>query len=387
MSLADAVVGLKAYKEVEERMEQLWRNVDAAIVSPRMDLKSTSVLGVQMQGDALQLLGQTDQSVEALLSDLESVIVFLNQRLPPDLLPSLGQYMMADIIPRLVKQCLDSAVPASLKDMDQFQATIERARQFCETLSKNGYSGFDELRHWVDNAPAIWLDKCRETSLAAVRSRLLSGIGTSRQVEKVEKQMVSISEGKELSKSTKAAATADDNDWGDAWGGAWDEDDQANDNSKVESQVAVSTGDEAVEDDGADAWGWDDDAMEDGSEQKESNQNDGDDDDSAAAWGWGDEDTTQEPVAEPAPNPTPAGAQEETRELVLRETYSISSMPEPVLELIYAILEDAAKLTNDGDYSHVAATAPGLFSLPTFALALFRGISPYYYSLADGGNM
>jgi centromere/kinetochore protein ZW10 len=63
-------------------------------------------------------------------------------------------------------------------------------------------------------------------------------------------------------------------------------------------------------------------------------------------------------------------------------------MPEPVLELIYAILEDGAALTRDDvEYAPVAATAPGLFGLPTFALALFRAISPYYYSLSEGGNM
>jgi centromere/kinetochore protein ZW10 len=395
MSLADAVVGLKAYKEVEERMEQLWRNLDAAVVSPRMDTKNASVPSVQVQGETLQLSGQGDQSVESLFSDLETVIVFLNKRLPPDLLTSLARFMMADIIPRLVQQCLNSAVPTSLKDMDKFQATIERARQFYATLENNGYTGFDELKHWVDNAPLIWLGKCRESSLAAVRSRLLGGIGEAKQVEKVEKQMVSISEGKELSKSTKAAAVAEGNDWGDAWGEAWDDDDgqpkeEPREEPKAGSKAPVSTESKVAEDDGADAWGWDDDATEDTSEQKkEDNQKDGnDEDDSAAAWGWGDEDTTQEPEVEYTPKPIQARAQEETRELVLRETYSISSMPEPVLELIYAILEDAAKLTReDGEYSHVTATAPGLFGLPTFALALFRGISPYYYSLADGGNM
>ncbi|KAH6893093.1 hypothetical protein B0T10DRAFT_509672 [Thelonectria olida] len=391
MSLADAVVGLKAYKEVEERMEQLWRNLDAAVVSPRMDNRNSTVPSVQVQGETLQLSGHGDQSVESLLSDLETVIVFLNKRLPPDLLPSLGQFMMADIIPRLVQQCLNSAVPTSLKDMDKFQATIERARQFCETLENNEYTGFDELKHWVDNAPSIWLGKCRESSLAEVRSRLLDGIGEPKQVEKVEKQMVSISEGKELSKSTQATAAVEGNDWGDAWGDAWDEDDsQTKEEPKAKSKAPVSTESKVAEDDGADAWGWDDDTTEDTPEQKKGdNQDDGDDDDdSAAAWGWGDEDTTQEPEVEPTQKPTPARAQEATRELVLRETYSISSMPEPVLELIYAILEDAARLTReDGEYSHVTATAPGLFSLPTFALALFRGISPYYYSLADGGNM
>ncbi|KAJ6442945.1 ATP-dependent RNA helicase ROK1 [Purpureocillium lavendulum] len=36
MTLREAISGLKAYKEVDKRMEQLWRNVDAALVTPRM---------------------------------------------------------------------------------------------------------------------------------------------------------------------------------------------------------------------------------------------------------------------------------------------------------------------------------------------------------------
>jgi len=43
MSLPDAVIGLKAYKEVEERMIQLWHNLDVAIVSPRMDVNSPTL--------------------------------------------------------------------------------------------------------------------------------------------------------------------------------------------------------------------------------------------------------------------------------------------------------------------------------------------------------
>ncbi|KAH7165735.1 hypothetical protein EDB81DRAFT_263183 [Dactylonectria macrodidyma] len=395
MDLADAVVGLKAYKEVDERMEQLWRNVDGAIVSPRMDTRNDSLPQIQVQGDVLLLSGQAEQSVEALLSDLEVLFVFLAQHLPSDLLQSLGKFMMADVIPRLVGDWLESAVPASLSDMRNFEATIERARGFCDVLERNGFTSFDELRNWVDNAPSIWLGKCRETTLDTVRSRLLSGIGNPKQVEKVEKQLVSISEGKELSKTSGAAAAADANDWSDAWGEAWEEDKGQTDDQPTSETKALDTS-KPDEDDGADAWGWDEeDTTEKSSEtkkegDKKSVERDNDDeDDSAAAWGWGDEETSQEPELEPsALTNKPGKAQEETRELTLRETYSISSMPGPVLELISAILEDGAKLTGvDTEHTSVAATAPGLFGIPTFALALFRAISPYYYSFSDGGNM
>ena len=47
MSLAEAVVGLKAYKEIEERMVQLWHNLDTAIMSPRMSLGAQSLPSIK----------------------------------------------------------------------------------------------------------------------------------------------------------------------------------------------------------------------------------------------------------------------------------------------------------------------------------------------------
>ncbi|EWZ48628.1 hypothetical protein FOCG_07076 [Fusarium oxysporum f. sp. radicis-lycopersici 26381] len=388
MNLSDAVVGLQAYKEVDERMEQLWRNVDAAIISPRMDIKNNTLPTIQADGEVLKLSGEASRSVDALLTDLETSFTFLAQKLPSDLLPPLGNFMMADVIPKLIGEWLEVAVPSSLKEMGNFQAMIKRAREFCQSLTQHGYTGFTDLQDWVDNAPSIWLGKCRETTLDSVRSKLLGGIGESKQVEKVEKQMVSLAEGKEITKTPGgAAANTEAADWGADWGDAWEED---NEQPEVQNKFA-SKGPgsaKADEDDGADAWGWDEeDTTTEAKDTKEAPEKD-EEDDSAAAWGWGEEDTTQEPVHAPKPKGKAPNAQNETRELVLKETYSVSSMPEPVLELIYAILEDGAALTRDDvEYAPVAATAPGLFGLPTFALALFRAISPHYYSRSEGGNM
>jgi protein transport protein DSL1/ZW10 len=35
----------------------------------------------------------------------------------------------------------------------------------------------------------------------------------------------------------------------------------------------------------------------------------------------------------------------------------------------------------------VAVAAAGLFALPTLILAMYRAVSPYYYTLGSGGNM
>lgn len=47
MSLAEAVIGLKAYKEVDERMVQLWHSLDTAIMGPRMNLTARSLPSIK----------------------------------------------------------------------------------------------------------------------------------------------------------------------------------------------------------------------------------------------------------------------------------------------------------------------------------------------------
>ncbi|KAJ4863989.1 hypothetical protein T069G_00519 [Trichoderma breve] len=432
MVLEDAVIGLQAYKEVDERMEQLWHNLDAAVVSPRMDARRSNIPGIRVEGDVLELAGSADGSAEALLSDLEQILTFVAHKLPADLLQPLAKVMMGDIISKLIREWLNPAVPTGLKDLDKFQILVSKTKTFCETLQHGRYTGLEQVQDWASKAPTIWLEKSRETALDSVRINLTSGIGKSKRVEKIERQMVSIAEGNELSR-TGAGAVADTNDWGEAWGEAWD-DDKAGDENKMDIDQKESHGDDN-DDDAANAWGWDDndeinnkdatDKPKETPEQKETveatNEDDGadawgwgdnddandttnqteeakdatgapDEDDGADAWGWGDDGDAPGPdahaVLAPAPKTKPSKAKEETRELVFKETYSISSMPEPVLELIFSILEDGAALTKDGDeYSLLAATAPGLFSLPTFVLALFRAISPQYYSSDAGGNM
>lgn len=398
MTLSDAVIGLKAYKEVDERMEQLWRNLDGALVSPRMDNKASSLPKIRASGDVLELDGRAEPTLQALMTDLKSIFTLLAEKLPRELMDSLCKFMMVDLIPRLVQNWLTPAIPTSLSNIPDFDQMIDDAGELCTLLESKGFTYYDELQHWVDDAPNIWLSRCTETALDTVRVRLGKGIGQSRQVEKVEKHMVSLAEGKELA-TTGAGAAAETNDWGDDWGDAWGDDDQDQDQGQKEEasksnshqeQKDTKTGDE---DDGADAWGWGDDEPEKPAEDSNQKAADAEEDDSAAAWGWGDEDEVVEPQA-PSKSKAPQRearnepTTEATRELVMKETYHISSMPEPVLELIFALLEDGATLVKDAHrFGHVAATASGLFALPTYVLSLFRAISPHYYAIDGGGNM
>ncbi|KAI0119293.1 hypothetical protein F4814DRAFT_411447 [Daldinia grandis] len=368
MSLADAVVGLKAYKELDQKMTSFWHGIDRIVVGPRTDIKARELPRIQLQGSYITLGEGADRSITALFSDLDQVMTYLSERLPEELVYSLSNVMMQDLIPRLISTWLDIAVPASLKEMDEFQGVTEAVKAFCSRLRSLKLTGFQELQEWVDDAPKVWLSKCKETALDAVRTRLSQGLGQPKEVERIETQTVTRSEGKELV-ANGVGPSNDDDDWGAAW-----------DDGEADNQKDTNLKPEANEDDGTDAWGWGEDDTVGEQPQTEPIV----EEDPAAAWGWGEEDTTEAAPKEPTPKSQPSNTQ--TRELTLKETYNISSMPEPVLALVSAILEDAASLVGS-DGNPMASTAGGLFSLPTLVLAMFRAVSPYYYTLNIGGNM
>lgn len=50
MSLADAVIGLKAYKEVDQRTRRLWEDINKGIIVPRMDISRQELPGIRVDG-------------------------------------------------------------------------------------------------------------------------------------------------------------------------------------------------------------------------------------------------------------------------------------------------------------------------------------------------
>lgn len=354
MSLTDAVVGLKSYKEVDQRMSHLWHEVDQAVVGPRLDLDNSTLPGITVDGDVLRAEGQADKSIDALFADMDKVFTYFAERLPPDLIDSISALMMPELVSRIISLWLESAVPASLNQMDLFESIMATAKRFCARLTELKFAGFNELQDWVEDAPKVWLAKCRETALDTVRIRLSEGLGSPKQVERIEKQMVSRAEGQELAAAPATAAAAEDDDWA-AWG---DEEYQQKEPQEAPTKEAgqAQKPAEGFDDEVADAWGWTDegdasdapDVHDIPATHLESNEA-AQDDDAGDAWGWGDDDAHEEPQEQPSAGQAVAAAHPpaQQREMILKETYNISSMPEPVLQLIFAILEDGATLTNE----------------------------------------
>ncbi|KAK4238495.1 Centromere/kinetochore protein zw10 [Achaetomium macrosporum] len=376
MNLEDAVIGLKAYKEVDQRMDRFWQDLYKAILLPRMDITKDTLPALHVQDGILEVRGSADKTVQSLFADLEQVFSFLVQQLPPDLVETISSTLLPGTIHSITGVWLDSAVPSSLQDMKRFQEVITATRDFCARLKALEFSNLGGLQEWTESAPRVWLSKCREAALDSVRTKLARGLGAPKRVEKVEKQMVSRLEGEQL--VANGAVASIDND---AWD-AWDDGDRGAPEETADGRADKPA--EEGDDDGTDAWGWGEEEAPD-EEPRESKPDD--EEDPSAAWGWGDEANNDEAKA-PGRSQATALPETQTRELILRESYSISSMPQPVLDLIFAIIEDGASLTQERyAESPVATQAAGLFSLPTLVLAMFRAVSPHYYATEIGGNM
>ena len=430
MSLADTLKGVESYHETKKRMIQFWNDVDRAVIKPRMDAhkpyartfdidESTSTISLQKETE------ETENSAQLLLKDLEALFRYLSMCFPDNIIGQLSEVMMEDLSSRIVKEWLDRAVPPSLTNMDEFDATVAATKHFAQILQGLSYSGFSELETWADSAPKVWLTKCRETALDSVRSKLANGLWSQREVERVEKYKVTRSEGRELA----AASGGQD---GKAWDAVWSDDAEESEARKSEITLPITTSQKGQglpipddDGDGADAWGWGDNdagveakaesSWPETTKKAEEPQMDDDDGD---AWGWGDDGEVEPEIeieqhkptsdARPPPPSVPSAtckaipksnlsagpplspSELETREITLKETYSISNMPDPILTIITSLLTDGAALLADLQNSKNQAVEPaasGIFSLPTLVLAMFRAIAPYYYALSQGGNM
>jgi centromere/kinetochore protein ZW10 len=120
-----------------------------------------------------------------------------------NILQTFAQIMMPPLSRHILETWLDSAVPASLDDMVDYQKTLAIVYEFASRLDVLNWPGSGSFHDWVASAPKIWLNKRRETTLDWTRNQLALGIGPFVVAQRVEKQMVARDEAKEL-----AAATA-----------------------------------------------------------------------------------------------------------------------------------------------------------------------------------
>lgn len=232
---------------------------------------------------------------------------------------------------RILDDWLDTAVPASLNDMVEYQKALLLVSDFATILDTINWPGGDSLHDWVSNAPKIWLNKRRETALDWTRNQLALGIGEPQFAEKTETRTVARDEAPD---ATTTGATVDD-----AWDAGWD----------VDEPEPVKPAEPARNGHTKNRSSFEEERRL--SEVTTPSPDMADVDDAADAWGWNDDDAVEEELAQPPPpdqNGSPALERRitpETREVTLSEKYWTSSLPLPVFNTVVQIYNDGAQLT------------------------------------------
>ncbi|KAI4733619.1 hypothetical protein E4T50_15825 [Aureobasidium sp. EXF-12298] len=371
---------------LEVYIRRLKRDIEFALFNPRLSTKPGQHTVFQVTHGRISVSKATSKpDTIATLDDIWTALDFLSTNLPKSVCEPLSQKLLPSLFETLTYTWLDHTVPVQIEQMPVFQQILDRVSRFAEQIDGLNWSSTALLKDWVQNAPRTWLSKRRETALGAARSLLFSGLRDRKTVERVETQTVS--------KGDAIMGGTDVDEADDAWAADWDEDTQETKEVDTKQPEHVTNDD----DDDASAWDMDDDDVEVPAESAATKDNgeNMEEDDAADAWGWGDdEQATDETLKPDSPKkttkvaPTDQATQSGDRELTLRETYTVTAVPDGMLEIVMQVVSDAETLT-DPSYSGspIGPAASALYTLPTFVLAMYRATASTAYGKLDSGNM
>jgi centromere/kinetochore protein ZW10 len=360
------------------------RDLDRIIVSSRLVMGSDKVVtSFEISGDSIQLAKQTNDGIVKLaLEDVQSIAEYLSTRLPPSIAVPLSSKLVPVIATRLINNLLLPAVPTSTNGVHEFQETLSYVLGLVEYLDELGWSGQSRLTEWVDKSAEIWLAKQKEAAIAKVQALFPKRVGEKKSVERVETQVVS--------KGDALHAGHDDQE--DDWGAEWDEEEPV-------KEPETSNVQEAEEEDMS-AWGEEDDVIGEEKPQAvaepEKPTESEDADDWGADWDDGNESKpdipTQTPVKTPATSKVngKSAAQKvpKEQEMTLRETYTVTAMPDSIIEIILQVITDVDTLNSpELVKSAIAPASGGLFAVPSLLLAMYRATAAIHYSKDPAGNM
>ena len=380
---------------LESAIATLCTGLDDSILLPRLQRHRSCIT---FDGDELQVTEMTEQSsTQKLFDDLSRMIVFLEKRLPLPVLNRVSQILTPSLTSRIQSAWLSSTVLAGLEALESLQSTIQSVILFGEFLEEHQWPGKADLIGWTESTPRLWLNKRRESSLGQVRSLLALGPQGAEIVQRVETQFLSSKEGAFANVKSE-----------DDWNAEWSDEETSTEPPPVISGVDSSEKSEA-EDDAA-AWALDAQTNGDEAQSQEPESLASDEDD---AWGWGEDEDIGEPpqsakrVPPDSPrrpsNTYPEPSAYTEKEVTLKETYSITTLPREVLEITSNAVMDAellkAKCVDSNCIRHeadielrssdprIACAATGLLELTSFILAMYRASAPGSYSSSASGNM
>lgn len=339
VSLEDTIAALARLDILGPANDKLQKDLLSAIIEPVLlpgvHLQSHGVCatdtGIGIEPEA------TTVTVSEMLDRIARVLDYLRQSLPASISASFSDYLVPALSSKIISSWLSSAIPTELEGISEFENTLDQVLKFAQSVENFGWHGHEELVSWVNQAPRLWLTRRRVDSLDQVRKVLAASHGTTRQVERVEKEQVSKADGAIL-----------ENGNSDDWDAGWDDDNEEGTNGKPAES--------AEDEEDVSAWGLDDDAKDVAPEVKPNTTASTEEDDPEDAWGWGDEDD-EEPQKEAsrplmATHSKPATANETSehpsREVTLRETYMVTDIPDAILDVLRQQITDSEIIAQPG---------------------------------------
>lgn len=385
-AVVDALTKLGLIDSFISRLCQDFSNI---IIFPRFVVGSDQVVsGFEIEGDDIRISGRVkDLSVRAALEDIQSIAEYLSTRLPPSVAVPLSHKLVPVIASRLISNWLLPAVPLSVDGVYDFQEILSLVLGLAEELDDLQWSGQQKLRDWVDKSASIWLSRRKEAALARVHALCPRRVRDKKIVERVETQIITKGD------AVLGVQQDQEEDWG-AWG---DEDEPA-----AESKLAQP--EDEVEEEDMSAWGMEDDEEEqkeksklETSEEKKPNEDAEEDGDAWDAWGDEEEapsDSPQEPTAKPTEitnsngKAVPSKTQSTEKEVTLKETYTVTAIPDSIIDIIIQTVTDV-KTLNQPDFvtTAIAPASGGLYAIPTQLLAMYRATAASHYSHQIAGDM
>lgn len=371
LSLQDVLDSLDRLDALETARTRITRQIEGSILPHLHKRSRLKLTGANIDNVRVKLtLSATNVQATEVVSAATAFIQYVYQRSPPKLRDWAIPSISAKIVSALIDHWLDAAIPVDLVELKYLEELRHKVDNLADQLQEYHVSEATALKTWINNIPQTWLDKRRMASLDAVRKAFKLATGATRQVERIERQTVVVDQ-----------ADSQHNATDDEWAENWDEDEHDTHDASKQSQ---STGD-----DGSDAWGFDMDEPK--PDEESAKDKDHGDDDDGEAWGWGDDDeTATKPPTEKPPLPQQANgvAKEAPREedLVLTENYTITDIPDNILEQIGRDNSDMQILAASPHiyFTSNDAGPPAMQSLPTLVLSMYRAISPTLY--VDGAG-
>ncbi|KAF3388942.1 Ribosome biogenesis protein ytm1 [Penicillium rolfsii] len=379
-SLDNTMASMSRLEILSSATEKLLKDICVAVLDPillpRTDGKSRSVAitdtGICIQSEF------SETTVAETLSRTTEVLDYLRQNLPPSILAEFPQSLIPSVASKAISGWLSSSIPTTLDGLGEFEETLDTVLQFTNTIKSWGWSGIEELVSWVNQAPRLWLTRRRVDSLDSVRKVLAASQGTTKQVERVEKEQVSRADEALLETAT------------DDWDASWDDDKE--EDSTANPATAAQPEDEEED---VSAWGLDEDAQEEA--EPHTADPSGDDEADGDAWGWGEDEGEEEPSdqkkslrADTTSKPVHGGKAVQSpapREMTLREIYTVTDIPDSILDIVRQQINDSKDISQPPhSTSRVASSGAGLLALPTLILAMFKATSSSFYSLKLGSG-